>query len=64
MARKNILNRAVEAAPAVEPMADGKVTVKALGYLHEDGITYKPGDEFKTSPERADALGSNVKVLS
>jgi len=70
MARKNVLNRAIEtpdATPAnVEPMADNLVTVKALAWIGEDGKTYKPGDEFKTTPERAESLvaGMNVKVLS
>ena len=40
------------------------VTVKALGWVGEDGITYKPGDTFQTSPERAAALAGNVEILA
>jgi hypothetical protein len=68
MARKNILNRAVE---ATEPQPDGMetppvatVTVKALGWVGEDGVTYKPGDVFQTTPERAAALAGNVEILA
>jgi hypothetical protein len=68
--KKQVMDRAVHAEEVttrdVEPMADNLVTVKALGWLNESGITYKPGDEFKTSPERADSLvaGKNVAILS
>ena len=62
MARKNVLNRAVDSPQ--EPMADGLVTVRANGWIREDDVTYKPGDKFKTSPERADALGKQVEILS
>jgi hypothetical protein len=68
MARKNVLNRAVE---VTEPQSDSMdtppvatVTVKALGWVGEDGITYKPGDVFQTTPERAAALAGNVEILA
>ena len=40
--------------------------VKATAWVNEDGITYKPGDEFKTTPARAESLvaGGNVEILS
>jgi hypothetical protein len=64
MARKQVLNRAVEVKPDTMDTAPvGFVTVKALGWLVEDGITYKPGDVFKVTPERAAALGANVKAV-
>jgi 23S rRNA C2498 (ribose-2'-O)-methylase RlmM len=68
--KKQVIDRAVHVESVetrdVEPMADNLVTVKAVAWLNEDGVTYKPGDEFKTSPARADSLvaGNNVKVLS
>jgi len=64
MARKNILNRAVKVeadSPAVAPVAF--VTVRALGWIGEDGITYKPGDTFQTTPRRAASLGGNVEIV-
>jgi hypothetical protein len=68
MARKNILNRAVEATElqhdCIETPPVATVTVKALGWVGEDGITYKPGDTFQTSPERAAALAGNVEILA
>lgn len=66
MARKidQVTNRAV--AGVVEPMADGLVTVRALAWVCEDGVTYPPAAEFKTTPERAESLvrGKNVEILS
>jgi hypothetical protein len=76
MARKNVLNRAVAAAvpPAAPETQDAPdtpetpavvlVTVKALGWVAEDGLTYKPGDVFETTPERASALAGNVEIIA
>jgi hypothetical protein len=64
MARKNILNRAVAAtvdSPAVPAVEF--VTVRALGWIGEDGITYKPGETFQTTPRRAASLGKQVEIL-
>ena len=63
MARKNILNRAVAVADSPAVPAVDLVTVRALGWVGEDGITYKPGDKFQTTPRRAAALGGNVEVV-
>ena len=68
--KKQVIDRAVHVESVetrdVEPMADNLVTVKAVAWLNEDGVTYKPGDEFKTSVERAGSLfnGRNVEILS
>ena len=67
--RKQTLNRAVQTPTAPDtseapPMpARSKVTVRALGWIAEDGITYKRGDTFTTTPERAAALGANVERI-
>ncbi len=37
------------------------VTVQAKVRLHEDGVSYEPGQKFKTTPERAEALGELVQ---
>ncbi|MDR3405123.1 MAG: hypothetical protein P4L99_21695 [Chthoniobacter sp.] len=31
--------------------------------LHEDGVTYQPGEEFVLDADRADALGDLVEIL-
>jgi hypothetical protein len=63
--RKGILNRKATAAVADAPDVPAVefVTVKALGWIGEDGITYKPGETFQTTPKRAAALGGNVEVV-
>ena len=65
MARKNVMNRAVvaEAEPQAAPAPSGLVKVRAVGYVHEDGVTRGPGDVFETTPERAAALGANVEAV-
>jgi hypothetical protein len=66
MARKNVLNRAVESPAAEEPsVVDGMVKVRALRWVGEDGVQYPPGAEFVTTEERAGALvnGGNVEIL-
>ena len=71
MARKNILNRAVESPVTSPPVTDlpvtdplpSPVTVRAVHWLGENGVTYKPGDTFQTSLERALALGHNVEIV-
>ena len=65
MARKNVLNRAVEAKPdSMETPAVVLVTVRALGWIGEDGVTYKPGDTFQTTPRRAASLAGNVEIIA
>jgi hypothetical protein len=66
MARKaeQVTNRAV-AGPAVTAPAVGMVTVKALGWIGENGETYPPGATFQVTAERAASLvgGKNVVLV-
>lgn len=47
-----------------KPSAPKLVTVSAVGPLAEDGVVHAAGDVFQTTPERAEALGENVKPAS
>lgn len=67
MARKQVVNRAVTAEPletVALPTAEPVVTVRARGWIGEDGVTYKPGDTWQTTAKRAAALGGNVEIVS
>lgn len=46
-------NKTEETAPETAPET---VTVRALTNLCEGGESYRPGDTFQTTPERAAAL--------
>ena len=59
--RKNIMNRAVPTP--TETAAPALVTVKATGWIGENGVTYKPSDTFQTTAKRAAALGKNVVLV-
>lgn len=49
-----------ETAPPPEIVKQGTVTVVAQKHLNESGAHYQPGEEFKTTPARAKALGALV----
>ena len=45
-----------------EPAGSEMVRVTVVVTLAEGGTIYEPGDEFETTPARADALGDAVAM--